>query len=65
MDWNVAVAELERALVSGVLTVEYEGRRVTYRSLAEVERALAMARARVAASGVGRATRTHVEYIRD
>jgi hypothetical protein len=32
---------LQSALATGELTVEYEGRRVTYRSIAELERAIA------------------------
>lgn len=37
------VAALEAALYSGELTVEYGDRRVTYRSIADIERALARA----------------------
>jgi hypothetical protein len=32
---------LREALASGVLTVEYDGKRVTYRSVAEIKEALA------------------------
>lgn len=33
---------LESALVNGTLSVEFEGKRVTYRSLAEIERAMSV-----------------------
>jgi hypothetical protein len=39
------LAALEAAYVSGTLTVSYEGKSVTYRSLAELERVLANVRA--------------------
>jgi len=32
---------LREALASGVLTVEYDGKRITYRSVAEIKEALA------------------------
>jgi hypothetical protein len=58
---------LERALVSGELTVEIDGRRVTYRSIAElrdalgyVERALAVAAGPAAAPGT-----TYASFSRD
>ena len=35
---------LEAALASGALTVEYDGRRVTYRSVAELKEAIAEVR---------------------
>ena len=35
---------LETALASGALTVEYDGRRVTYRSVAELKEAIAEVR---------------------
>ena len=38
---NAAILALETALASGQLTVEYDGRRVTYRSASEIETALA------------------------
>lgn len=37
------IAALEAALYSGELTVEYGDRRITYRSVADIERALARA----------------------
>lgn len=37
---TAAIAALETALASGELTVEYNGRRVTYRSAAEIVSAL-------------------------
>lgn len=37
------ITALEAALYSGELTVEYGDRRITYRSVADIERALARA----------------------
>lgn len=34
------IAKLEKAIATGVLTVEHNGTRTTYRSLAEMERLL-------------------------
>lgn len=39
------IENLERAMARGVLTVEYDGQKVTYRSLAEMERQLATMKA--------------------
>ena len=51
---------LEAALASGALTVEYDGRRVTYRSVAELKEAIAEVRTALdAASG-----KTRVRQIR-
>lgn len=44
------IDRLKAAMASGVLTVEIEGKRITYRSMAELERALARAEAEVAAA---------------
>ena len=38
---EIQAQALREALVSGVLTVEYDGKRVTYRSIAEIKDALA------------------------
>lgn len=40
VDYAAAVVALEEALSSGELTVEYNGRRVTYRSTTELVEAL-------------------------
>jgi len=46
---------LERTMAAGTLTVETDGRRVTYRTMAEMETALArLNRAIAAASGTAR-----------
>ncbi len=47
------VDNLETALASGELTVEYEGRRVTFRSVAELTAALSYAKQAVAAASAG------------
>lgn len=39
---SAQLAALRAALTSGTLTVEYDGKRVTYRSLAEIERAISI-----------------------
>lgn len=36
---NEAIAQIDAALGSGELTIEYNGRRVTYRSVAELQAA--------------------------
>lgn len=43
------IDKLEKAMVSGILTVEIEGRRVTYQSIEAMKLALDYARAQVAA----------------
>ena len=51
---------LEAALASGALTVEYDGRRVTYRSVAELKEAIAEVRAALDSA----AGKTRVRQIR-
>ena len=58
------VDALEAALVSGELTVEYEGHRVTYRSVAEIERALTYAKANLDGA-VTETQQTHAVFCRD
>jgi len=42
-DYTTAqLAALRAALASGTLTVEYDGKRITYRSLAEIQQAIAI-----------------------
>ena len=60
------VDRLKNAMATGVLTVEYEGRRVTYRSQAELERALALAQEDVAqATAEGAITYSLASHDRD
>lgn len=47
------VDTLERAVATGELSVTYEGRSVTFRSIAELLRALDYAKAQVAAGSAG------------
>lgn len=49
---------LEKSIVSGHLTVEYDGRRVTYRSLEELKQAYAFAQSAYS----GAPTTTRVSY---
>lgn len=60
------VDNLESALASGELTVEYDGRRVTFRSVAELVQALAYAKQEVAAaSAAGNVTQSFAGFTRD
>ena len=45
------LAALEAAIATGELTVEYEGKRVTYRSMSELREARDLVRADLIASG--------------
>jgi hypothetical protein len=45
------IAQLQTALGSGAITVEYDGRRVTYRSQQEIEAGIAYFQRLLAASG--------------
>ncbi len=62
------VAALEAAVAAGVLTVEHNGRRVTYQSMSDLLKALAQARlevANAAASGGVAVTQSYAEFDRD
>lgn len=59
------VDALEKALVSGELTVEYDGRRVTFRSTAEIRDALAYAKAAVAGQSAAPVTVSVAAFTRD
>jgi len=48
---------LEAALASGTLTVEFDGKRVTYRSLDEIQRAIEIVK-----KGLGRATKDRFTF---
>ena len=50
-DYAAKVAALEEAAGSGELTVKTDGREVTYRSMADLMRALSYFRSQMAASG--------------
>jgi hypothetical protein len=55
-DYAVEIAALEKALASGELTIESDGDRVTYRSIADIMSALNYYQTK-AASGAGTMTR--------
>ncbi len=50
---------LEAALASGTLTVEFDGKRVTYRSLDEIQRAIEIVK-----KGLGQQTHQHFSFTR-
>lgn len=53
MAYTVAQLQaIEEAIASGELTVEYEGKKVTYRSMAELMQASALIRGELEASGL-------------
>lgn len=56
------IAGLERAIYSGVLTAEYDGKKVSYRSQSELLAALSRARAQ--ASGTARPRAGFVSFSR-
>jgi hypothetical protein len=60
------VDRLERALMRGELTVEYDGVRTTFRSVEELKTALDYARGRlnVAQGKPSRTTQTHAQFTR-
>lgn len=49
--YETEIAALEAAAASGELTIEQNGERVTYRSMADLEKALAYFQRRAAAAG--------------
>lgn len=59
-DFTTEIANLEAAAATGELTVESDGERVTYRSMADLLAALAyfQNRARVASAPAGKTTTT-------
>ncbi len=60
------IDNLERALVSGELRVEVEGRAVTYRSIDELRRALAYVREQIASgTAAGVATTSDASFSRE
>jgi len=60
------IDRLEAALMRGELTVEYDGQRVTYRSVAELKAAIGYGKeALAAASATGAQTVTYASFSRD
>lgn len=64
---QAGIDRLEAALVSGELTVEYDGTRITYRSTDDLRKAIAYAREQlnVAAGRPSRTTQTYAVFTRD
>lgn len=56
---------LETALASGELTVEYDGRRVTFRSVAELRSAIEYVKGEIASAAGTRTTQSFAEFTRD
>lgn len=56
---------LETALASGELTVEYDGKRVTYRSVDELKSAIAYVQEQLAAAASTRQTQSYAMFSRD
>lgn len=63
-DYSTKIAALEEALASGELTVESDGERVTYRSIADLKGAIDyfISRNSPSAGGVGRPASTVAIY---
>lgn len=61
------LAALQAALASGELSVEYDGKKVQYRSIAELERAIAVVQGALEAAGTVTAVprRSVAAYSRD
>lgn len=59
------VDALEKALASGELTVEYDGRRTTFRSVEELRRAIAYVKDAVAAQSAAPVTVSVAAFTRD
>lgn len=58
------IEAIKSAMYSGVLTVQYNGRTITYRSMVDLERALArLTGEQAAAAGTG--SRDYAEFYRD
>lgn len=57
-DLQAGLDQLLAARASGALSVEYNGRRVTYRSIADLNSAIAQQRAEIEAAGGGEFVRT-------
>ncbi len=59
------IDRLETALATGELTVEYDGKRVTFRSVDEIQRAISYARARLAEAAGADTTQSYLSFSRD
>jgi len=55
---------IKEAFASGTLTVDYDGKRVTYRSLREMKEIIATIEAELAAAEGGKDKRPMVGYVR-
>lgn len=56
---------LEKALASGRLTVEYDGQRVTFQSFEELRKRIAYVRNQIAGAPLRRTMISHAEFRRD
>lgn len=59
------LAALESALASGELTVEYDGKRTTFRSVPELRSAIDYVKGELAAVAGTRTTQSFTEFTRD
>jgi len=59
------IDRLEKALTTGTLSVEIEGQRITYRSIADLKLALDYARAALPAAANERPTTVYARFQRD
>ncbi|MGE0155179.1 MAG: phage head-tail joining protein [Reyranellaceae bacterium] len=60
------LTRLETALAQGEMTVEYDGRRVTFRSVAELKDAIAYVKGELAAQTAGgNVTTSYASFARD
>lgn len=59
------LANIEAAIATGALTVKYEDKLTTFRSLAELERIRDMMRAALDAATTGQGTRTRAVFYKD
>lgn len=63
---NADLTRLESALAQGEMTVEYDGKRVTFRSVAELKEAIAYVKDALAAqTPAGSQTVTYASFSRD
>lgn len=63
--YTAEIAALETALASGELTVEIEGRRVTYRSAGELKSAIAFFQAKDDRAVSTKTTQSFASFTRD
>lgn len=65
MATQAQIDALEAALASGELTVEYNGNRTTYRSVAELKQAIRYFKDELATSSASRINQTFAQFTRD